>query len=435
MGREETALSRDEFEALKSLTNARYVEVATQSWEYWFSALKLNRVDGLLQAADRAVLFGSEDSPITQLLSVLDQHMPLPQTLNLSWYERFKNRIYEDWLNVQFQFGWRTTAAAGLNVNDPRRAIGQHFMVLRRYFSDKTGKSPDRDRLLSNITAIGQYLEQSDAAEQTGVKSSQPGVLKRLQVQASQLPKPLKEMTMALLFNTESELKKQNQELVVAELRGIPSYKSCMSGPRYPLNLKTKQEMLWREFVDDFSAQGRIPKFIADQKIQIESIPSAGNKRLSDANNVLTSQDLRWLERTTRIGKAWFPDRGGEFSFFVKAVGLENSIRMVRIRFDDQSWSYSHGQQYLQKFTWSGNGTVPTIEMEVTDLDGRTSRFQTTGPWGLLHWASQAKQQATNDPNKLLLDFKTELGHLELEVSTLDTLNPLSMKLYENLCS
>jgi type VI protein secretion system component VasK len=73
--------------------------------------------------------------------------------------------------------------------------------------------------------------------------------------------------------------------------------------------------------------------------------------------------------------------------------------------------------------------------MEVTDLDGRTSRFQTTGPWGLLHWASQAKQQATNDPNKLLLDFKTELGHLELEVSTLDTLNPLSMKLYENLCS
>lgn len=37
--------------------------------------------------------------------------------------------------------------------------------------------------------------------------------------------------------------------------------------------------------------------------------------------------------------------------------------------------------------------------------------------------------------NKLLLDFKTELGHLELEVSTLDTLNPLSMKLYENLCS
>jgi len=219
------------------------------------------------------------------------------------------------------------------------------------------------------------------------------------------------------------------------ETLAIPSYKSCLSGPRFPLNFKNKQEMLWREFVDDFSAQGRIPKFIADQKIQIESISGSGNKRPSDAHKVLTSQDLRWLERTARIGKAWFPDRGSEFSFFVKAVGLENSIRMVRIRFDDQNWSYSHGQQYLQKFTWSGNGTVPTIEMELTDLDGRTSRFQTTGPWGLLHWASQAKQQTTSDPNKLLLDFKTELGHLELEVSTIDTLNPLSMKLYENLCS
>jgi hypothetical protein len=126
MGMEETVLSRDEFEALKSLTNARYVEVATERWEQWFSALKLNRVDGLLQAADRAVMFGSEDSPITQLLSVLDVHMPLPRTINLSWYERFTNKIYEDWLNVQFQFGWRTTAAMDL-----RRPSGRTMLDAR----------------------------------------------------------------------------------------------------------------------------------------------------------------------------------------------------------------------------------------------------------------------------------------------------------------
>ena len=78
---------------------------------------------------------------------------------------------------------------------------------------------------------------------------------------------------------------------------------------------------------------------------------------------------------------------------------------------------------------------MPTIEMELTDLEGHVSRYQTTGPWGLLHWASKAKQQATNDPNKLLLDFQTEFGSLQIEVSTLDTLNPLNMKLYENLCN
>jgi hypothetical protein len=40
--------------------------------------------------------------------------------------------------------------------------------------------------------------------------------LTALQVTLPQLPKPLKEMTMALLFNTESELKKQKQEFFEA---------------------------------------------------------------------------------------------------------------------------------------------------------------------------------------------------------------------------
>ena len=73
--------------------------------------------------------------------------------------------------------------------------------------------------------------------------------------------------------------------------------------------------------------------------------------------------------------------------------------------------------------------------MELIDVDGKSSKFQATGPWALLRWAQSATQETSKDPFKVLLDFQTEVGRMQLEVSTLETLNPLSMKLYDQWCS
>ena len=99
MGLQLTTLSRNDFESLKSLSNSRYVESAIHDWDLWFAGLRLNRVDGVLQAADRANLFGSEDSPITLLLTVLEENIPLPRTKTVHFLDRMKSRVSDDWAN------------------------------------------------------------------------------------------------------------------------------------------------------------------------------------------------------------------------------------------------------------------------------------------------------------------------------------------------
>ena len=435
MGLETKSLSRNDWESLKALHNARYVEAAIHQWDLWFTGLHLNRVDGVLQAAERASLFGSEDSPITLLLAILEENIPLPQTKNTHFIDRVTTRVSDDWANLQYQFGWRANARASVNPNDPRRAIGQHFVILRRYFSDANGKSTERDRLLSSVTQIGQYLTQSDASSEMGIKPASNSTLKRIQIQAAQLPKPLKEITLSLISNSEGELQKDSQDNFAKELRHLPAYSSCESHGQFPLQLQSREEMLWRDFADDFSNQGKIPKFLSSQAALIDTTQSPWKfKAVAAGSQNLSAKDLKWLERASKLSQSWFPDKSTDFTFFVRPVSLQSSVRVARIRFDDQYWSYSHGQQFTQKFVWSNNGNVPTLDMELVDVDGKSSKFQATGPWSLLRWVQSASQQTSSNPSKVLLDFQTEVGRLQLEVSTLENSNPLNLKLYEHLC-
>ena len=325
----------------------------------------------MLQAADRANLFGSEDSPITLLLSVLEENIPLPQTKSVHFLDRVKTRVSDDWAHLQYQLGWRANARASINPNDPRRAIGQHFVVLRRFFPDKNGKSTERERLLSSITQIGQYLIQSDASAEMGVKTASSSTLKRIQIQAAQLPKPLKEIIYALISNSEGELQKNTDENFVMEMRNISTFSMCQNSARFPLYLQARDELPWRDFVEDFSNQGKISKFINAQTSLIDTTQSPWKFKPTSGARQISTADLRWLERASKISKSWFSDKSAELTFFIRPVSLQSNVRVARIRFDDQYWTYSHGQQFAQKFLWSSNGNLPTIEMELIDVDGK----------------------------------------------------------------
>jgi type VI protein secretion system component VasK len=100
----------------------------------------------------------------------------------------------------------------------------------------------------------------------------------------------------------------------------------------------------------------------------------------------------------------------------------------------DSLWNYAHGQIFESRLQWSPASSIPKVEMEVEALNGEVQKLSYQGSWALLRWANQAQQTAMADTSKVLLDFATLHGSIQLMLIADGMQNPINSQLYDNLC-
>lgn len=82
---------------------------------------------------------------------------------------------------------------------------------------------------------------------------------------------------------------------------------------------------------------------------------------MSDLKTSATN-DARWLQRASVLGKAWFPKQRQGINFGFQPVFLSPSVRIVHLRIGDVVWSYAHGQELEQKITWVPEAGTQRVE-------------------------------------------------------------------------
>lgn len=432
-GQPEMALTIDAQEAMELRLRTRYVQEATRAWQAWMEKLRLERVNDLPEAVDRASLFASEASPLIPLLDLLERHMPLPPSGQGSLWMRIKTRVASDWARLQYELGWRRSPKPPVPRADPRIPIAQNFALLQTYFGNSSGKSPARDRLLASVKGISDYLGLMNASDQLGTRTPRADVKRRLGAQALRLPSPLRELMLSLAESSDQEVKGEALASLKTQLEGIESFSQCMKSPIYPMDVSANSELAWSEFAEDFGAMGRVSEvwktYANDPQLLKEISTSVSN---SDKKGLSNGQ---WLQRAVAISKAWFPKPGQALSLRIKPVALSPEIRIVRLLVGETKWSYAHGQIFESNIDWSPDIGVPKVDMEIVAVNGEVTRLSYSGTWSLLRWATQAQQIGIADRSKVLLHFDGSKGSFQLLVSANGMNNPLDRGLYEGLCA
>lgn len=432
MGEPTLVFSLDEQEAMEVRLRTRYVKAATSSWQLWLEKLSLREAENLPDAVDRAQLFSSEASPLIPMLDLLERHMPLPPSGQGSLWMRIKNRIANDWALLQYNLGWRRSPKPVLPNTDPRIGIGQNFAMLQMYFSNSSGKSPLRDRLLVSVKNIADYLNRLNAAEQIGSRVPKSAVLVKLRAEVMRMPSPLRELILSLANSSEKQAKLAGAMSLQSDLESLVSFQLCKRGPIQPLSVGAETEIPWMLFVDEFGPLGKLmaiwkeyssdPKFLKDLSVLQ---PSANDKKIHHSE---------WLKRAMDISKAWFPNADQSISLRIKAVELSPDIRIVRLVIGETLWSYAHGAINETRIQWSPASTYPKVELEIEALNGQIQKLSYQGNWALFRLASQARQVVTADTSKVLLDFDSPHGVVRLMLISDGQRNPMDRRLYESIC-
>lgn len=433
MGEPAREFSLDEQEAMEVRLRTRYVRDATAAWQLWLEKLRLREVTDLPEAVDRAQLFSSEASPLIPMLDLLERHMPLPPSGQGSLWMRIKSRVTADWALLQYNLGWRRSPKPAQPRSDPRIGIGQNFGVLQMYFSNPSGKSPARDRLLLAVKNISDYLNRLNASEQIGSRVPKSAVLVKLRAEALRMPSPLRELILSLADTSEQQAKSAGAASLRSSLEALTSFQLCQRAPVQPLSVRAETELPWTLFLDEFGPMGKLAEIWKEYNSDPQFLKDLTERKTG--GNAKGVHPAQWLQRAVAISNAWFPKPDQSITFRLKAVALSPNIRVVRLAIGDSVWSYSHGQIMETRMQWAPASTIPKVDMEIEALNGEVQKLSYQGSWALFRWASQARQPAMADTSKVLLDFDGPQGAVQLMVISDNLRNPFDVRLYEGLCT
>lgn len=437
MGQPAVDLDSTHIDALNNLIKARYINNAIKEWDSWFSDLKLQPANSLVEEIVRAQHFAAENSPLVKLMLALQENMPLPEEQNNSLWKRIAFRIQSDWDRFRHLFGWRASPRATAMLDSPEIVIGRHFELLRRYFQDVNGKSVNLDRLRQEIQRLAQQLSQQDAAIVGNNKISMEEIIEEFLYKATLLPSPLNNILAGFSVEGERQVAEKRGRALGSTLADIATYNKCKySSLPYPLDLSANNELRWMDFVDDFSAQGKIQRYIAEQGSILNTKTSPWSLSFKNTSNEkVINREALWLERAWTISRAWFLANNQGVDFYIKAIHLDPNIKQVRININEQLWTYAHGQTFEKKIHWDGQGANLSIQMDLVGIDGKVMKYRANGPWAILRWAQSAKQNVSAEPSRMSLTFQMPEGNATIEIRVEGPLNPLNLELYENFCS
>lgn len=432
MGESEGDFSLDEQEAMELRLRTRYVKGATSAWQQWLEKLRLLDVVNLPEAVDRALLFSSEASPLIPMLDLLERHMPLPPSGQGSLWMRIKSRVAADWAQLQYNLGWRRSPKPAQPTSDPRIGIGQNFAMLQMYFSNASGKSPSRDRLLLGIKNISDYLNRLNASEQIGSRIPKSATLVKLRAEALRMPTPLRELVLSLANTSEQQAKSAGAASLRSSLEELTSFQLCQRSPVQPLSVSAKTELPWTIFLNEFGPMGKLAEIWKEYSSDPQFLNDLTVRKTGSVNKGVNH--AQWLQRAVSISKAWFPKPDQSITFRLKAISLSPKIRVVRLVIGESFWSYAHGQIIETRLQWSPATNIPKVEMEIEALNGEVQKLSFQGSWALSRWASYARQPAMTDASEVLLEFDGPHGVVQLIVISEGLRNPLDIRLYEGLC-
>ena len=270
-------------------------------------------------------------------------------------------------------------------------SVRQYFVPLESLLDASGNPNPALKALNDNMAGAGEYfgrLVTSDNREQRvlaallEIADERDDTLRKVDSAAERLPNPVRAWYSTvvsgglrdMLAIGAHSINRSYQERVVSSYN--KNLRSC-----YPFNVNTERDVNLDDFSEFFRSGGLLDSFY-DSHLRPFVARNGALRSIMGRTLPVSGQAVAQLQRVNRVQEAFFMSgRELGINFLMEPYALDETLKQVNLGNAGKGISYWHGPVQGAAFTWpSGGGQA---SMELTDLNGITTKTDARGEWAL----------------------------------------------------
>lgn len=435
LGREESVLTPNGIDDLKSAMTQLYYDEYIKQWDALLADVAVVPFDGVEKGARVANVLAAPDSPLKAFMLAASQETTLGTVkTGGSMVEQgvgaLGNKLDAVKKRLENALGNQPDDAAPppAQVNP----VDAHFQGLHDLAGKPGAAGPvPLDTQLAALKDAASYLEASDAARKQGLPAPPGDALNKLKLVAQGAPAPLAGIandiasggSMLMVGGERARLNALWQANVAQLCR------QALDG-RYPLVRGSNRDAAPDDFSRILGPGGLIDDFFQKNLATLVDMSGPQWRWRTGADSLGIPADvLTQFQRAAQIRDAFFRAGGRDVSvrFTLKVLDIDPAIDHATIDIDGQQLVAAHVDQSMV-FQWpSGKGTGQAH----VDFDPSGDSARADGPWALLHLMDNARLQPTAQADRFKMTFESDGHPLVLQLDASSVTNPFRRGVFE----
>ncbi|AXF03905.1 type VI secretion system membrane subunit TssM [Paraburkholderia hospita] len=435
LGREESVLTPNGIDDLKSAMTQLYYDEYIKQWDALLADVAVVPFDGVEKGARVANVLAAPDSPLKAFMLAASQETTLGTvktggSLVEQGVGALGNKLDAVKKRLENALGNQPDDAAPppAQVNP----VDAHFQALHELAGKPGAAGPvPLDTQLAALKDAASYLEASDAARKQGLPAPPGDALNKLKLVAQGAPAPLAGIandiasggSMLMVGGERARLNALWQANVAQLCR------QALDG-RYPLVRGSNRDAAPDDFGRILGPGGLIDDFFQKNLATLVDMSGPQWRWRTGADSLGIPTDvLTQFQRAAQIRDAFFRAGGRDVSvrFTLKVLDIDPAIDHATIDIDGQQLVAAHVDQSMV-FQWpSGKGTGQAH----VDFDPSGDSARADGPWALLHLMDNARLQPTAQADRFKMTFETDGHPLVLQLDASSVTNPFRRGVFE----
>ncbi|MHB9837733.1 type VI secretion system membrane subunit TssM [Paraburkholderia terrae] len=435
LGREESVLTPNGIDDLKSAMTQLYYDEYIKQWDALLADVAVVPFDGVEKGARVANVLAAPDSPLKAFMLAASQETTLGTvktggSLVEQGVGALGNKLDAVKKRLENALGNQPDDAAPppAQVNP----VDAHFQALHDLAGKPGAAGPvPLDTQLAALKDAASYLEASDAARKQGLPAPAGDALNKLKLVAQGAPAPLAGIandiasggSMLMVGGERARLNALWQANVAQLCR------QALDG-RYPLVRGSNRDAAPDDFSRILGPGGLIDDFFQKNLATLVDMSGPQWRWRTGADSLGIPADvLTQFQRAAQIRDAFFRAGGRDVSvrFTLKVLDIDPAIDHATIDIDGQQLVAAHVDQSMV-FQWpSGKGTGQAH----VDFDPSGDSARADGPWALLHLMDNARLQPTAQADRFKMTFESDGHPLVLQLDASSVTNPFRRGVFE----
>ncbi|BCG01804.1 type VI secretion protein IcmF (plasmid) [Paraburkholderia sp. PGU19] len=435
LGREESVLTPNGIDDLKSAMTQLYYDEYIKQWDALLADVAVVPFDGVEKGARVANVLAAPDSPLKAFMVAASQETTLGTVKTGGSLAEQGAAVLGNKLDAVKK---RLENALGSQPDDAApppaqvNPVDAHFQALHDLAGKPGAAGPvPLDTQLAALKDAASYLEASDAARKQGLPAPPGDALNKLKLVAQGAPAPLAGIandiasggSMLMIGGERARLNALWQANVAQLCR------QALDG-RYPLVRGSNRDAAPDDFSRILGPGGLIDDFFQKNLATLVDMSGPQWRWRTGADSLGIPADvLAQFQRAAQIRDAFFRAGGRDVSvrFTLKVLDIDPAIDHATIDIDGQQLVAAHVDQSMV-FQWpSGKGTGQAH----VDFDPSGDSARADGPWALLHLVDNARLQPTAQADRFKMTFESDGHPLVLQLDASSVTNPFRRGVFE----
>jgi len=399
---------QDDLEEISEKVKQLYLAEFIQHWSQVLKALDVAEFNSLEQAAEVLTRFVDPVySPLQAVLQVTAENTQLSPLLPAS-------------IGAEDDASAAGKVTAVLTANFKGNVVDEKFKPLNALLREGKQSPPPIQETWQKLTQLKDFLGEITVAPEPNKKAFEIALARYqqgsgnaitgLSKYSAKVPDPVKRW-----LSTVSD--QSWKVILVAAHRHVNNqwknqvhgfYREAVAG-RYPVAVKSSNEMAQLDFSDFFKPSGKVDSFYRSHiKPFIDTRKEWKNKIIDRRSMGFNGAALKQVRRALAIKNVFFrqsPEVPG-ISFQLQPSSMKKFDAQFWLHFGNQRITYSHGPKFWKDFVWTAGDENSRVRIVFEDLDGKRHEKSYEGPWAWLRLQDSAKISKTNRSNEYQVEYK-----------------------------